>query len=97
MLNHEEIKRDHSEKGDWKIFDKINRTIAFNVLFAKKRKIISCLCFQSTNQIVKNKLFFSWTHGLDDWTWTPGRLDFRRLVSGCLDTWTLHDWTLGLW
>ena len=39
MLNHEEIKRDHSEKGDWKIFDKINRTIAFNVLFAKKEKL----------------------------------------------------------
>ena len=34
-----------------------------------------------------------WTLGL----WTPGRLDFRYLVSGCLNTWTLDDWTLGLW
>ena len=36
-----------SEKDDWKKFEKNNVTIAHNVLYAKKRKAISCLCFKT--------------------------------------------------
>ena len=35
-----------SEKDDWKKFEKNNVTIALNVLYAKKEKNISCLCFK---------------------------------------------------
>ena len=35
-----------SEKDDWNIFEKNNATIAFNVLYAKKEKNISYLCFK---------------------------------------------------
>ena len=35
-----------SNKDDWKKFDKNNLTIALNLLYAKKRKKISCLCFK---------------------------------------------------
>ena len=35
-----------SEINDWKKFEKNNVTIALNVLHAKKRKNISCLCFK---------------------------------------------------
>ena len=34
------------ENYDWKIFEKNNVRIALNVLYAKKRKIISYLCFK---------------------------------------------------
>ena len=36
-----------SEKDDWKTFEKNNVTIAFNVLYAKKERDISCLCFKT--------------------------------------------------
>ena len=36
-----------SEKDDWKFFEKNNVTIAPNVLYAKKEKYISCLCFKT--------------------------------------------------
>ena len=36
-----------SKKDDWKTFEKNNVTIAFNVLYTKKRKNISCLCFKT--------------------------------------------------
>ena len=36
-----------SEKGDWRRFEKNNVTIALNVLYAKKEKNISCLCFKN--------------------------------------------------
>ena len=35
-----------SEKNDWKKIEKNNVTIALNVLYAKKEKNISCLCFK---------------------------------------------------
>ena len=35
-----------SEKDDWKKFEKNNVTIALSVLYAKKGKKISCLCFK---------------------------------------------------
>ena len=35
-----------SKKDDWKKFEKNNVTVAFNVLYAKERKKISCLCFK---------------------------------------------------
>ena len=34
------------EKNDWKKFEKNNRTIALNVLYAKKEKNVYCLCFK---------------------------------------------------
>ena len=46
-----------SEKGDWNKIEKNNWIIALNVLYAKKEKIPSCLCFKTT-KIVKNELFF---------------------------------------
>ena len=36
-----------SEKNDWNKFEKDNVTIALNVLYAKKEKNISCLCFKT--------------------------------------------------
>ena len=45
-----------SEKDDWKKFEKNNARIAFNVLYAKREKIL--LMFQKITQIMKNKLFF---------------------------------------
>ena len=36
-----------SDKDDWKKFDKNNVTIALNVLYAKKEKNISSLCFKT--------------------------------------------------
>ena len=36
-----------SEKDDWKKVEKNNRTIALNVLYAKKEKNISCLGFKT--------------------------------------------------
>ena len=42
-----------SEKDDWKI----KTTIAFNVLYAKREKNLSCL-FSKTTKIVKDKLSF---------------------------------------
>ena len=36
-----------SEKYNWEKFQKNNVTIAFNVLYAKKEKNISCLCFKT--------------------------------------------------
>ena len=36
-----------SDKDDWKNFDKNNVTIALNVLYAKKEKNISSLCFKT--------------------------------------------------
>ena len=36
-----------SEKDDWKKFEKNNVTVAINVLYAKKRKNISCLYFKT--------------------------------------------------
>ena len=36
-----------SEKNNWEKFQKNNVTIAFNVLYAKKEKNISCLCFKT--------------------------------------------------
>ena len=47
-----------SEKADWKIFEKSNRTIALNIFCAKKRKKYILPTFQNMTQIVKNKLFF---------------------------------------
>ena len=35
-----------SEKYDWKKFEKNNRTIALNILYAEKEQNISCLCFK---------------------------------------------------
>ena len=42
-----------SEKDDWKKCEKNNRTIALNLMHAKKEKI----WFQNITQILKNKLF----------------------------------------
>ena len=36
-----------SEKDDWKKIEKNNVTIALNILYVKKEKNISCLCFKS--------------------------------------------------
>ena len=36
-----------SKKDDWKKFEKNHLTIDLNVLYAKKRKNISCLCFKT--------------------------------------------------
>ena len=36
-----------SEKNDWKKIEKNNRAIALNVLYAKKEKNISYLCFKT--------------------------------------------------
>ena len=36
-----------SEKGDWKKFEKNNLAVALNVLYAKKEKNISNLCFKT--------------------------------------------------
>ena len=36
-----------SEKEDWKKIEKNNITIGLTVLYAKKRKNISCLCFKT--------------------------------------------------
>ena len=36
-----------SEKYDFKKFEKYNRAIALNVLYAKKKKNISCICFKT--------------------------------------------------
>ena len=44
-----------SEKDDWKI--KKNLTIAFNVLYDKREKNLSCL-FSKTTKIAKDKLSF---------------------------------------
>ena len=46
-----------SEKYDWKKFEKINVTVALNVLHAKKEKYI-LLISQNITQIMKSKLFF---------------------------------------
>ena len=35
------------KKDDWKKFEKNNAIIALNVLYAKKRNNISCLCFKT--------------------------------------------------
>ena len=45
-----------SEKDGWNKFEKINVTIALNLLYTKKEKYI-LLIFQNITQIVKNKLF----------------------------------------
>ena len=37
-----------SEKDDWIKFEKINVEIALNVLYAKKEKNISSLCFKTS-------------------------------------------------
>ena len=47
-----------SEKDDWKKIGKNNVTIAFNDLYAKKRKKYILLMFQNITQIVKNNSFF---------------------------------------
>ena len=39
-----------------KKFDKNNSTIALSVLYAKKEKNVSCLCFK--NNLNREKLFF---------------------------------------
>ena len=36
-----------SEEDDWKQFEKNNQTIALNVLYAKKEKNMSFLCFKT--------------------------------------------------
>ena len=36
-----------SVKDNWKRFEKNNRRIAVNVVYAKKEKNISCLCFKT--------------------------------------------------
>ena len=36
-----------SEKNDWNKSEKNNVTIALNVLYTKKEKNISCLCFKA--------------------------------------------------
>ena len=36
-----------SERGYWKKFEKNNRTISLNVLYTKKEKKTSCLCFKT--------------------------------------------------
>ena len=36
-----------SDKDDWKKFEKNNQTVALYILYAKKRKNISCLCFKT--------------------------------------------------
>ena len=46
-----------SEKDDWKRFEKNNVTIAFNVLYAKKKESYPAYVRKIT-QIIKSKLFF---------------------------------------
>ena len=36
-----------SEKNDWKKIEKNDLTIALNVLYTRKEKTISCLCFKT--------------------------------------------------
>ena len=51
-LNLEEIRKDLEriikiKPYDWKDFKKNNVTFALNVLYAKKEKNISCICFKT--------------------------------------------------
>ena len=51
-LNLEEIRKDLEriikiKHYDWKDFKKNNVTFALNVLYAKKEKNISCICFKT--------------------------------------------------
>ena len=43
-------------KKDWKNFEKNNIKIVLNVLYAKKEKHISCLCFRTELQSSKTVL-----------------------------------------
>ena len=40
-------KKKSIKKDDWEKIEKNNRAIALNVLYAKKEKNISCLCFKT--------------------------------------------------
>ena len=52
-----------SEKDDWKKFEKNNLTIALNVLYAKKGKNISCLCFKHNSNHEKQVIILMTSNG----------------------------------
>ena len=56
-----------SEKDDWKKFEKNNLTIALNVLYAKKGKNISCLCFKHNSNHEKQVIILMTSNGERLW------------------------------